>query len=185
MKALLALCLLAAPAAADPTHVLDFDLTQKGSSYVMSDDAYSIAFPGKPDIQAQDTPAAGMKIKTVAATYIGSSDVYGFFVVPVPKGVAYDVQKGMVGARDGALNNVHGTLVKEDDTVFGGLKGRHSLGTATLQGITFTLDIYVVWDEPHRTLLGGFTATKEAKATASDQAFIASFKTNPKGKTPR
>ena len=184
MKGLLVICLLAAPAAAAPTGVMDFNLDEKGTSWVLSDDAYSLAFPGKPTVELADQPAAGMTIHTMAATFIGNNDVFGFFAVPVPKGVAYDVKAGLKGARDGALNKIHGSVVSEEDATLAGLKGRHTVGSATLGGVKFRLDIYVVWDEPHRTLLGGFTANNEAQPTAADQTFIASFKTNPKGKTP-
>lgn len=184
MKGLLVICLLAAPAAAKPTGVLDFDLSEKGSAWVLSDDAFSLSFPGKPSVEMADQQAAGMTVHTMAATYIAGNDVFGFFAVPVPKGVEYDVKAGIKGARDGALGKIHGTVVSDEDTTMAGLKGKHTVGTATLQGTKFRLDIYVVWDEAHRTLLGGFTANNTNAPSAADLDFIASCKTNPKGRSP-
>src|ERR1700749_3411278 len=134
---LVLVCTLATQASAAPTGALDLDLTQKGSAYVLRDDSYEITFPNKPEVTATDTPANGTTFKNASAIYESGTDVYGFFMVPIPKGVPYDVKKGIDGARDGALQNVNGKIVKEDDAVVGGLKGRHTLGKANIQGTDY------------------------------------------------
>lgn len=181
MKVAIALvCWLAAMAAAEP---LDFVVDKKGATFVVHDAAYTITFPGKPELSVNDKDVNGVTLKTFSSTYVGPVEVYGFLLVLVPGDAAYDVAKGMAQARDGGLAAIGGKLVREENTTMSGLESKHSVGTGTVEGVTMNVDVYVAWDDKHRALIGAFTMNHE-QASKAQRDFIASFKMNPKGATP-
>jgi hypothetical protein len=165
--------------------VLDLEMVEHGKLFILHDEAYELAFPIKPAVQASDqvTPS-GVKLHAASALATNDSDIYGLFVIPIPKGVPYDVKKGLNGARDGALKNINAKLVSEINTTFGGLKGRKATGAATLAGKDLKLDLYLAYDKAHHTMIGLFIATTQAAMPKEAGDFIASFKVNPDGEAP-
>ncbi|MFT3699597.1 MAG: hypothetical protein QM831_40995 [Kofleriaceae bacterium] len=179
------LCVVVSSSAAEPTGTLDFVVDQKGTTYVLHDDAYTLTFPGKPDISVQDQQGSGTPaMKFVSASYAAGADGCSFLLLMVPDNTAYDIDKGMTGARDGAVSHINGKLVREVDASIGTLKGKHAFIEATIEGKKSHVDLYLAWDEKHRSLVGLITATDQSAPTKAQKAFVASFKTSPKGATP-
>ena len=166
--------------------VLDLEIVDRGGGkFTVRDDAYSLTFPGKPDasVSPQQAPN-GQPLEPASVMVATNDDVYGFFMMPIPKELPYDVKVGMDAARDGAFGNVQGKVTKEITTTLGGLTGRKSVGTANFGGKNVTIELTMAWDAGHHTLVSCFTATTAAATTQADKDFIASFTVNPKGKNP-
>lgn len=182
---LLAVVLAPLAAHAAPTGVLDLDMSERGGKWVVADSAYEVAFPFKPDVTMQegDTPDH-KKLQTASVMFASGNEVYGYMLIPVPKDTAYDEKKGMDGARDGALANVGGKIVKEEPVSLGGLKGRRTVAKAAFQGADLLVDLDIAWDAGHHTLIALFTATSEKAMSATQTAFLASLKVNAAGKAP-
>ena len=123
-----------APAAGDGkvehTGVLDFDLVQHDGKYTLRDGAYDITFAVKPDISGEDQVAPdGSKLHTATALAArGEDELAGFFVMPIPKGMPYNVKVGLDGARDQSIAKINGKISSEVETKFGSLAGLQDHG---------------------------------------------------------
>ena len=168
------------------TGVLDLQLANNApATFVLFDDAYSVTFPVSPQVTAQDQPTAAGTLHVAMAIGDTGKEGYGFTIVPVPPKVPFDVKAGLNGSRDGFLKNVNGTLVSEEPTTVAGLKGTHVVGSAEVGGQHARLDLVQAWDPGHRVMVGLYTLSLGVtERSLGDTAFVASFKVNPKGKTP-
>lgn len=186
MRTIVPILALLAPlsAVAAPTGALDLELTERGKSFVLSDPAYEVSFPAKPNVTQDTAPSPAGTLTTGSAMYANGNTVYGFFMIPIPKGVDYDAKKGMDGARDGALTNVNAKIVREEAINLGGLKGRHTIAAAQFEGAKLRVELQMAWDDRHRVLVALFTANDTKEITPTELAFFASFKVNPAGKAP-
>ena len=191
MRFALLLALLASTAAADAPKItkavaLDFDLVDNGTSFVLQDSAFAVTFPKHPKVKVEaKTSASGIALSPLTAVATIDEDFYVLVVLPIPKDVPYDVDKGMSGTRDGALGNISGTIVSESATTLGGIaKARKTVATAVVGGKTLRVDMIVAWDDTHRCLIAIFTATTATDSTAIARAFLGSFKFNKAGKAP-
>lgn len=165
---------------------LDLEMVAKpDGTYLVRDAAYHLTFPLKPQAEVSpQTAPGGQPLEPASVMAATDDDVYGFFMMPVPPALPYDVDKGMNAARDGAFGNVGGKVTRETATTFGGLKARRSIGNASFGGKPVHIELVMAWDVGHHTLVSCFTATTAATATKSGEAFIASFGVEPKGKAP-
>jgi hypothetical protein len=157
------------------TGVLDLELASRASSYTVRNATFELTFPVRPNVQAQhDKGADGTPLTSgLALAQLGRNEL-GFFVMPIPPGVTYDVKKGLDGARDGAVKNIHATVLSEVPTKLSTLDGRKV--TATAMGGTVYVDLYLAWDDGHRQVFGVFTSSPTAQAGAAATAFVSSFK---------
>jgi hypothetical protein len=166
------------------TGVLDFELAEADGHFVLRDDAYELTFPFKPDVEGGDQVApSGAKLHIASGLAEKGNDIFGFFIIPVPKNVPYDVDKGLKGARDGALAKINGKLETETATKMDSLKGRKSIATASVGGQSLHVEMVLAFDKDRHTVLGMFTTTGGATATAAGNDFIGSFKVKT-GKGP-
>jgi hypothetical protein len=167
------------------TGVLDLELVEHGKLFVLRDEAYEISFPIKPLIEGSDQVApSGAKLHTASVVASNDSEIYGLLLIPVPKGIPYDIEKGLTGARDDALKNINAKLVSETPTPFGGLQGRKATGRAEVGGKDLQIDFYFAYDKYHHTMIGLLVATTQAAPPKEVANFIASFKVNPDGQAP-
>lgn len=165
------------PERVSKTGVLDLELATKGNRHSVRNATFEVTFPSRPQVQSQkDKGADGTPLTSGLAIASSGSDEFGFFVMPIPDGVSYDVEKGMTGARDGAMNNIGAKILKEEDTKLGGLSGRKISATAVHGGRTLNIDLYLAWDEPHRQLFGVFTSSPNAKPSTTATDFVGSLK---------
>lgn len=165
------------------TSALDLELVEQSGKYTLRDDAYEVTFPAKPEVTGGVEPAPnGMNLRTATAMAQASdTEAFAFFMIPIPKGVPYDVKVGLDGARDGAIRNVNGTLISEVEATVGGLKGRKIIASAEFGGQKIYLQMHLTFDKGHNTMIGMFT-TGSTKNLPED--FANTFKINPKGKAP-
>lgn len=163
----------AAPAAAEQveqTGVLGFELVARGGKFTVRKPTFEVTFPARPQVTADGgaLPAASM-----LAT-IGGEEL-GVFVIEVPATTQFDVDKGLAGARDGALGKVGAKLISESPTTLGGIPAKKVTATADSGGTTQYLELYLTWDDTHRTMVGAFAASPSSTPTALAREFIASI----------
>jgi hypothetical protein len=175
-----------APETVTKTGVLDLELATRGSRYTVRNATFDLTFPVRPTVQEQtDKGADGTVLHSGLALGTKGSEELGFFVMPIPKDVAYDVKKGLTGARDGAMNNIGATILSETDTKIGGLAGRKVSASAMNGGQKLFVDLFLAWDEPHRQLFGVFTSSPSSTPSQTGTDFVGSLKVKaPKAPPP-
>jgi hypothetical protein len=175
----------AAPDVTVATGALDFELVKRTGSFTLRDAAYELTFTNEPSVtEAKQDAPSGVKLKTLSAmASLGDTDAYGLFMIPIPKNVPYNIEQGMRQARDGAFNNVGVKMVSDVAATVGGIPGRKSIGKGTVSGISVTLELQIVFDKPHHTLLGLIAVTGAKDFPAATTAFLASLQIKP-GEAP-
>jgi hypothetical protein len=110
----------------DPTA----ELTKNWMTYTPQDKSYTVKFPGKPQIQNHTNKT---KIGEIQFLIVGYEDrakhrayLTSNLYYPM-KPANYDVEKGLDGARDGALKNTKSTLISENKITLNGYSGREIL----------------------------------------------------------
>jgi hypothetical protein len=103
MRMLLLVACLLGSASATPIGTLDVDLTKTEKGYVLSDSTFEVTFPTKPqlDISPTNTPTADMP--GFSATLENGSLAYGVSMIAAPHELAYNLARGLAGARDNML----------------------------------------------------------------------------------
>ncbi|MGN6110309.1 MAG: hypothetical protein ACTHU0_34720 [Kofleriaceae bacterium] len=165
------------PEKVEKTSALDLELASRGGRYTVRNANFEITFPSRPSVQeSKDRAPDGTVLKSGMALGRAGTGELGFFVLPIPSGVAYDVPKGMAGARDGALKNIGAKLLGETDAKLGGLDGRKISASAQQGGTTFYVELYLAWDERHRSLMGVFASSTSQTPSEVARAFVESLK---------
>lgn len=165
------------PEKVEKTSALDLELASRGGRYTVRNASFEITFPSRPSIQeSKDRAPDGTVLKSGMALGRAGTGELGFFVLPIPSGVSYDVPKGMAGARDGALKNIGAKLLGETDAKLGGLDGRKISASAQQGATTFYVELYLAWDERHRSLMGVFVSSTSQTLSEAGRAFVESLK---------
>jgi hypothetical protein len=163
-------------ASADPTNVLDFELVQRGSGYVLRDPAFEVTFPGKPKVTAEKMKAPnGTELTTGSAMFDRGDNVFMFGVVPIGNDSAYDPKVGLAAARDRSLAAMKATLVSETAVKVGGIEARHVVAKLVLMGKQYRIDTYLQWDPEHRMTVMLMSGTVGKDESADGKAFVASY----------
>jgi hypothetical protein len=82
------------------------------------------------------------------------------------------------------LKNTNATLLSEKKATVGGIAGRKVVASTTVGGQSVHLELYLAYDKDHRAVVGVFVGNPGSTASAANDEFVASFKVNPKGKSP-
>lgn len=106
---------------------------------------FRVRFPAAPSKDTAEIPTLVGSVKQTTHS-AGEGDVhfgvaYGEYPPEAMKD--FDLDKGLDGARNGAINNVGGTLLAEQQITFAGQPARAFQGKATVQGIELLLDARV------------------------------------------
>jgi hypothetical protein len=168
-----------------PTGALDFELVNRNGTYVLRDVAWEITFPTRPQVEStkvQSPTGSTIPVVTAVGESKGGDGFYGLAVTPFNEAV--DVEKGLDGARDKMLENVHGTLVSETKTTLGGLQGRKVIATAQAMGKTVYVDARTLWDPEHRSFISVQTGSLSQSLTKDAEAFYASLVVKPGRTSP-
>jgi len=97
-------------------------------SYTGDGQSYTIEFPEKPTEQVQNIDTAVGPMQATMAMHIEEATKRAYFAMggqySLPKGVPFDVEKGLDGGRDGMVNAIGGTVGKEDKIEIDGRPAR-------------------------------------------------------------
>lgn len=124
----------------------DNSLTKDWKDYSAQDGTYTIKFPVAPKEEPQSTDSALGKLDYVLVmsedskngrAYLSSSIKYN-----LKEGQTYDVDKGLEGAKNGALNNTKSTLISEKEINKGDVKGKEIV-FQNPQGLVGKAHIYI------------------------------------------
>jgi hypothetical protein len=179
---------VAPDAAADvtlQTGALDFELVQHAGTFTLRDAAYELTFSHKPDVtEAKQDAPSGVKLKTMTAmASFGQIDAYGLFMLPIPKNVPYNVEQGIQKARDGAFNGVGVKMVSDVAMDVAGIPGRKAIGKGVVSGVNVTVELRIVFDKSHHTMIGLMALTGSAEFPAETTGFLSSLQIKP-GEAP-
>ncbi|MBO9999658.1 MAG: hypothetical protein J7641_11745 [Cyanobacteria bacterium SID2] len=120
------------------------DIVEGWYTYEPDSGLYSVQFPGEPQEQTQNIPVEGQEttIELPLAIYEDSGNrrayMSGANLIPIPEGATFDVEKGLDGGRDSAVENTNSTIESEEKIEVSGLPGR-SIVMATPEGMRFKL----------------------------------------------
>lgn len=173
------------PEQVSKTGVLELELATRGSRYTLRDATFEVVFPSRPNVsERKDSAPDGTKFTSGMALASYSGSELGFFVMPIPADATYDPEKGLAGARDGAIKNVGATILSETDAKIGGLAGRKVTASAMNGATKVYIDLYLAWDDGHRQMLGIFSGGTSSKPSAAATAFVDSLKVKAAAKKP-
>src|ERR1700760_2311495 len=92
--------------------------------YVHPQRLLSVRFPGQPVESDQETPSRVGVIHAKGASLEDERRAHAATAIVYPIGGTLDVEKMLDGARDQAVNNVHGKVVSERAIKIDGFPGR-------------------------------------------------------------
>jgi hypothetical protein len=131
---------------------------------------FSVEMPGQPTFQTQVAQTALGPLELHLATLVDGEGAYFASWSDYPAGSITDPAASLIGARDGAVTNINGTLVTDAPIERAGLPG-HSL-TATVAGGTYQAEILLQGD---RMFQMGVASSDNATGFDPER-FFASFK---------
>ena len=129
---------------------------------------FTVEMPGQATFQTQTAETALGPIELHIATFTTASGAYFATWSDYPAGSITDPAASLIGARDGAVRNINGTLVSDGPVSREGLEG-HAL-TATVAGGTYQAEIYLDGD---RMIQLGIASADGA--TVDPERFFSSF----------
>ncbi len=107
--------------------------------YSGDDGSYTLEFPAKPTEQVQQIDTAVGPMKATMAMHIEEAAKRAYFSMggqyTLPKGVPFDVEKGLDGGRDGMVNAIGGKVLKEDKIEIDGRPAREFSLSGSKPGI--------------------------------------------------
>lgn len=174
MRSLLVVVCLSRWASAAPIGALDVDLAATDKGYVLSDSTFEVTFPTKPQLDTSPTTTPAGAMPGCSAFVDEGSVSYGVSLIAAPHDLAYDLARGLAGARDQTLAAVQAALVSDQPDHLGGRAARHVVGKSASGSQRF--DLYLQWDGDHRTMILVLGLQKAGAAAAPFQSFVASFK---------
>ena len=113
------------------------DLTADWVDFTTENGAMSAKFPKEPTTEAQVAPSEIGDIEFSMTTYADESNNQFFMVSSLDYAVnpdEYDVEKGLEGAKNGAVENSGSTLVSEEPSDRFGIPGKKLIMKNTAQG---------------------------------------------------
>lgn len=165
-----------------PAGVLDLTLAREGDTFRVRDDSLEIAFPDRPFVHA--LAGADPAIAFGAETYVRDVDYYMLGAIILPESLAYDVDKGLAGARDGALKMIEKQKRTETKAKVGGLAGRRVLVSGLYKGLAVHVEAVYAWDAKHHMVVMAIAMTPGKAMSPAGRAFLDSLVVHANGKTP-
>lgn len=147
----------AEPAAAETevTSTSTAALTEDWVDFTTENGAMSIKFPQQPTTEEQVAPSDIGDVEFSMTMYADESEKQLFMVSSLEYPIdpaEYDVEQGLEGAKNGALQNSGATLISDEPTDRFGIPGKKLLMTSTEQGSELTVRAEVYIDPKGPTL---------------------------------
>ncbi|AFY37756.1 putative lipoprotein [[Leptolyngbya] sp. PCC 7376] len=136
------------PSTAEDTPTSTVVDTENWVDFTTENDAISVKFPGEPTTEKQVAPSDIGDVEFTMTTYADDSDKQFFMVSSLDYPVnpeEYDVEQGLEGAKNGALQNSGSTLISEEPSDRFGIPGKKLLMKNTEQGgeLTIRAELYI------------------------------------------
>ncbi len=136
------------PSAAEDTPTSTEVSTDNWVDFTTENGALSAKFPGEPTTEQQVAPSDIGDIEFSMTTYSDDSNKQFFMVSSLDYPVSpdqYDVEQGLEGAKNGAVQNSGSTLISEEPTDRFGIPGKKLLMKNIEQGgaITIRTELYI------------------------------------------
>jgi hypothetical protein len=139
--------------------------------YRSDDGKFTVLLPADPDVQTQlaDTAAGAVQITMALAEL--DDHAAGVSFNEIPQGAAADPEVLLEGGREGAAENLNGTVVSDKPITLGAYPGTEFVVEAP-DDIIYTARVYVANDRLYQVL---FITTKDKLDKFDVQAFFDSF----------
>jgi hypothetical protein len=148
---------------------------EEGMLFRSEEGGFSIRFPAAPATERTQVPTVVGDITMVTHTARDGHVDYGVMYGDYPEEMMkdYDLQKGLDGARNGAISNIGGTLIEEQAITFAGQPARAFEAATTLQGAKLRLRarLFLVDNRIFQLMV----IHPESETGAEADAFFASF----------
>lgn len=123
-------------------------LTENWVDFTTENGAISVKFPQEPTTEEQLAPTDAGNIEFLMTTYVDESSNQFFMVSSLEYPIdpaEYDVELGLEGAKNGALQNSGSTLISDESSDRFGIPGKKLLMKNTEQGgeITIRIEVYI------------------------------------------
>ncbi|MEZ4451880.1 MAG: hypothetical protein R3B09_20620 [Nannocystaceae bacterium] len=169
----------ATPSAADPSKdAVDVRPAKAPESWMefSSDEGRcKLRFPAAPRSESMDapSPAGPIPTTTIAAEQRGAYYALAYSDYPVELVAESKLDNILDGARNGAVNNIGGTLLKEEQITFAGQKARAFEASASAEGMEVRLSARIFFVAPRLYVL--LVVYPAGQVDAEAQRFFDSF----------
>ena len=137
-----------APSATEDAPAATTSLTDDWVDFTTENEGISIKFPGEPTTEEQVAPSDIGDVAFTMTTYADDRGKQFFMVSSLDYPVnpeEYDVEQGLEGAKNGAVQNSGSTLISDEPSDRFGIPGKKILMKNTQQGAELTLraELYI------------------------------------------